>query len=80
MSKSISEFLKRSVELLDDQDISREFSNVQMKYGKDLIQKDLEIKQLNETLENINSSIKKINTKVDDTKSKLRAVNNIKID
>jgi hypothetical protein len=80
MSKSISDFLKRSVELLDDQDISREFSNVQMKYGKDLIQKDLEIKQLNETLENINSSIKKINTKVDDTKSKLRAVNNIKID
>jgi hypothetical protein len=80
MAKSISDFLKRSVELLDDQDIAREFNIVQMQYGKELIQKDLELKQLDDTLENINSSIDKINIKVNNTKSKLRDVNNIKID
>lgn len=80
MAKSISDFLKRSIELLDDQDIAREFNSVQMKYGKDLIQKDLEIQQLDETLERINSSIDKMYSKVNDTKTKLREVNNIKID
>jgi len=73
-NSKISEFLKSSMQLVDDLDIKRELNEVQLKYATDLLQKDLEIQNLENRINKINLNTEKINSDNRNYKKQFEAI------
>jgi len=76
IDNKISEFLKSSMSLIDDQDIKRKLNSVQLKYATDLLQKDLEIQSLENNIKKINLNTEKINSDNQNYKIQFEAIMN----
>jgi len=59
-NNKISNFLKNSMALIDDQDIKRELNDVQLKYASDLLQKEMELQNLESNINKININTEKL--------------------
>ena len=58
-TEKLNDFFKKSLNMIDNQDLEREFNKTQIKYGTDLIKKDLDIQDLDAQ---INTIKRKTNT------------------
>jgi hypothetical protein len=74
MSITINEFLKRSLKLIDDQDIDRELNSVQIKFASDMFKKDLDIADLDQQIYSINKKTQEIKSNTKDIKNKLNLI------
>lgn len=75
MSVSLNEFFKKSVELIDNQDLEREFNEAEMKHATKIAQKDLEINDINSRVDSINKRTDEIKENTMSLKNKLKSIN-----
>jgi len=71
---SLNEFLAKSLKLVDDQDVNRELTDVQISYSSELFKKDLQIADLDRQIENVKNSTDKLNANNNELKSKLNTI------
>ena len=80
----LNEFFKKSLSLVDKQDIEREFNKAEMKYASVNASKDMLISDFNNKIESIDKRINEIldniNTLKDDLKSIMDVLNDIEED
>lgn len=80
----LNDFLKKSLSLVDKQDIEREFNKAEMKYASVIASKDMLISDFNNKIESIDKRINEIldniNTLKDDLKSIMDVLNDIEED
>jgi len=74
MSITLNDFIKKSLNLIDDQDIDRELNAVQIKFGVDLFKKELDIIDLDQQISSINKKTQEINLNTKDLKNKLNLI------
>jgi len=74
MTMSLNEFLAKSLKLVDDQDVNRELTDVQISYSSELFKKDLQIADLDRQIENVKNSTDKLNANNNELKSKLNTI------
>jgi len=74
MSITLNDFIKKSLNLIDDQDIDRELNAVQIKFGVDLFKKELDIIDLDQQISSINKKTQEINLNTKDLKNKLKLI------
>ncbi len=60
MSITLNDFIKKTLNLIDDQDIDRELNAVQIKFGVDLFKKELDIIDLDQQISSINKKTQEI--------------------
>lgn len=73
-TEKVNNFFKKSLQLIDNQDIDREFSNTQIKYGTELLKKDMNIKDLNYQINCINDKTGQYNNSNKTIKGKLNLI------
>lgn len=71
MPLTLNEFLKKSLNLIDEQDIDRELNSTQIKFAADMFKKDLDILDLDQQIASINRKTEEIVSNTTDLKSKL---------
>ncbi len=80
----LNEFFKKSLSLVDKQDIEREFNKAEMKYASVIASKDMLISDFNNKIESIDKRINEIldniNTLKEDLKSIMDVLNDIEED
>jgi peptidoglycan hydrolase CwlO-like protein len=80
----LNEFFKKSLSLVDKQDIEREFNKAEMKYASVIASKDMLISDFNNKIESIDKRINEIldniNTLKEDLKSIMNVLNDIEED
>lgn len=80
----LNDFLKKSLSLVDKQDIEREFNKAEMKYASVIASKDMLISDFNNKIESIDKRINEIldniNTLKEDLKSIMDVLNDIEED
>lgn len=69
----LNEFMKKSLSLVDSQDLEREFNEVEMRYAAKIASKDMEISELDGKLKSIN----KRTSEIEENNSVLK--NNLKL-
>ncbi len=74
MSITLNDFIKKTLNLIDDQDIDRELNAVQIKFGVDLFKKELDIIDLDQQISSINKKTQEIKLNTKDLKNKLNLI------
>lgn len=65
MALSLSEFFKKSLSLIDEQDIDREINETQLKQGTTMLKKDLDIMDMTKQINSIKKRTKDIKNNTD---------------
>ena len=73
-AERINNFFKKSLSMIDSQDLDREFNESQLKYGAELLSKDMKINELNNQINTINNSSNLINSNTMALKNKLNTI------
>lgn len=73
-TKKINDFIKSSMQLIDETDITREMSSVQAKYGAKLFRNDLEINNIECQIDNIVNKTSKLNSDIDNKADKIKLI------
>ena len=76
-TEKLNDFFKKSLNMIDNQDLEREFNKTQIKYGTDLIKKDLDIQDLYAQINTIKRKTNTLNSKISDTKNKLNSMQEV---
>jgi len=76
-TKKLNDFFKKSLNMIDKQDLDREFNKTQIKYGTDLIKKDLDIQDLDAQINTVKRKTDTLNNKISDTKNKLNTMQEV---
>jgi hypothetical protein len=74
MPITLNEFLKKSLNLIDDQDIDRELNSTQIKFASDMFKKDLDIADLDQQITSIDNKTREIKASTRDLKNKLNLI------
>jgi len=74
MSITLNDFIKKTLNLIDDQDIDRELNAAQIKFGVDLFKKELDIIDLDQQISSINKKTQEIKLNTKDLKNKLNLI------
>lgn len=70
----LNEFMRKSLNLVDKQDIEREFNEAELKYATVIANKDMEINEFNRKIESIDKRIKEIIDNIDALRNDLKTV------
>lgn len=70
----LNEFMRKSLNLVDKQDIEREFNEAELKYAVVIANKDMEINEFNRKIESIDKRIKEIIDNIDALRNDLKTV------
>ena len=73
-TEKINDFIKSSMHLIDETDITREMSSVQAKYGAKLFRNDLEINNIECQIDNIVNKTSKLNSDIDNKADKIKLI------
>ena len=76
-TEKLNDFFKKSLNMIDKQDLEREFNKTQIKYGTDLIKKDLDIQDLDAQINTVKRKTNTLNNKISDTKIKLNTMQDV---
>ena len=76
-TEKLNDFFKKSLNMIDNQDLEREFNKTQIKYGTDLITKDLDIQDLDAQINTVKRKTDTLNNKISDTKNKLNTMQEV---
>lgn len=76
-TEKLNDFFKKSLNMIDNQDLEREFNKTQIKYGTDLIKKDLDIQDLDAQINTVKRKTDTLNNKISDTKNKLNTMQEV---
>jgi len=76
-TEKLNDFFKKSLNMIDNQDLEREFNKTQIKYGTDLIKKDLDIQDLDAQINTVKRKTDTLNNKISDTKNKLNSMQEV---
>jgi hypothetical protein len=70
----LNEFMRKSLNLVDKQDVEREFNEAELKYAAVIANKDMEINEFNRKIESIDKRIKEIIDNIDALRNDLKTV------
>lgn len=70
----LNEFMRKSLNLVDKQDVEREFNEAELKYATVIANKDMEINEFNRKIESIDKRIKEIIDNIDALRNDLKTV------
>ncbi len=73
----LNEFMRKSLNLVDKQDIEREFNEAELKYATVIANKDMEINEFNRKIESIDKRIKEIIDNIDALRNDLKTVTDV---
>lgn len=73
----LNEFMRKSLNLVDKQDIEREFNEAELKYAAVIASKDMEINEFNRKIESIDKRIKEIIDNIDALRNDLKTVTDV---
>jgi len=74
MTISLNEFLKQSLNLIDEQDIDRELNSTQIKFATEMFKKDLDINDIDQQISSINRKTNEIKNNTSEVKNKLNLI------
>lgn len=73
----LNEFMRKSLNLVDKQDVEREFNEAELKYATVIANKDMEINEFNRKIESIDKRIKEIIDNIDALRNDLKTVTDV---
>lgn len=73
----LNEFMRKSLNLVDKQDIEREFNEAELKYATVIANKDMKINEFNRKIESIDKRIKEIIDNIDALRNDLKTVTDV---
>ena len=73
----LNEFMRKSLNLVDKQDVEREFNEAELKYATVIANKDMEINEFNRKIESIDKRIKEIIDNTDALRNDLKTVTDV---
>lgn len=73
-TEKVNSFFKKSLKMVDKQDLDREFNKTQIKYGTELLKKDMDIQDVDAQINTIRRKTEEINGNITQTKNKLNSM------
>lgn len=73
----LNEFMRKSLNLVDKQDVEREFNEAELEYATVIASKDMEINEFNRKIESIDKRIKEIIDNIDALRNDLKTVTDV---
>ena len=73
----LNEFMRKSLNLVDKQDVEREFNEAELKYATVIANKDMKINEFNRKIESIDKRIKEIIDNIDALRNDLKTVTDV---
>lgn len=74
---NLNEFMRKSLNLVDKQDVEREFNEAELEYATVIASKDMEINEFNRKIESIDKRIKEIIDNIDALRNDLKTVTDV---